>query len=46
VPAEQRKSLGLEKGKQVTLSAQCQVVSLDEPVAGFGNTKVVRVGGP
>ncbi len=46
LPAAQRKSLGLEKGKQVTLSAQCQTLSLDQPVAGFGNTKVVRVGGP
>jgi hypothetical protein len=46
LPAAQRKSLGLDKGKQVVLSAQCQTVSLDQPVAGFGNTKVVRVGGP
>jgi hypothetical protein len=46
LPAEQRKSLGLEKGKQVVLSAQCQTVSLNQPVAGFGNCKVVRVGGP
>jgi hypothetical protein len=46
LPAEQRKSLGLEKGKQVVLSAQCQTLSLDQPVVGFGNTKVVRVGGP
>jgi hypothetical protein len=46
LPAEQRKSLGLEKGKQVVLSAQCQTVSLDHPVAGLGNCKVVRVGGP
>jgi hypothetical protein len=46
LPAEQRKALGLEKGKQVVLSAQCQSVSLDQPVAGFGNCKVVRVSQP
>jgi hypothetical protein len=46
LPAGQRKSLGLEKGKQVVLNAQCQSLSLDQPVVGFGNCKVVRVSEP
>jgi hypothetical protein len=46
LPAEQRRSLGLEKGKQVTLRARYEVRYQDKPLAGFGNCSVVSVGGP
>ena len=44
--AEQRRSLALEKGKQVTLRARYEVGYRDKPLAGFGNCSVVSVGGP
>lgn len=46
LPAEQRRSLGLEKGKPVTLRARYEVGYRNDPLAGFGNCSVVRVGGP
>jgi hypothetical protein len=44
--AEQRKSLGLEKGKQVTLRGWYEVGYRDQPLAGIGNCTIVNVSGP
>ena len=46
LPAGQRKQLGLEKGRRVTLRASYEVGYRDRPLAGFGNCSVVSVGGP
>jgi hypothetical protein len=46
LPAARRRSLGLEKGKQVTLRGRYEVAHLDRPVVGFGNCTLERVGGP
>ena len=44
--AEERKKLGLEKGKRVTLRGNYEVGYRDQPLAGFGNCSVVSVDGP
>jgi hypothetical protein len=46
LPAEQRRSLGLEKGKRATLRGRYEVGYRDKPLAAIGNCTVVSVGGP
>jgi hypothetical protein len=45
LPAQQRRALGLEQGRRVTLRGRYEVGYRDQPLVGLGNCTIVSVGG-